>query len=91
MSMPGFNAPSSLSKLTQSYRAKTSGNVLATSSVRPQMFGSRFGGLGGGVSYPPSGCWLCIEQCGPCVSYPPSDGCSVCTTKCWPIPCGVNI
>lgn len=76
MNLPGFSAISSLSKPTQSYRARTLGPVLAISastispSMTPQAAIGRIGRLTLGVSYPP-----------------PSGGCQICDCTCYPFPC----
>jgi hypothetical protein len=93
--MPGFNAVSSLSRPTRSYRARASGSPSAISpSVIPQQAFRAIGGFGGfgGVGaldpLPPS-CsecrWTCtIVSCGP--------GCrrEECYDVCQSVPCGIG-
>jgi hypothetical protein len=73
MSVPGFTAASSLPKLTQCYRTRTSGTVLAMSaispSITPQAGIGRIARLTLGASYPP-----------------PDGGRQICVCTCYPVP-----
>jgi len=73
MSMPGFTAEASIFRKRESYRAQTSGPVLAmpavaiSPSMTPQVAMRR---IGLGINYPP-----------------PDGGCQICDCTCYPFPC----
>ena len=77
MNLPGFSAISSLSKPTQSYRARAFGIASAMSAstispfMRPQAAMGRVGSLTLGVRYPD----------------PRGDECQICDCTCYPFPC----
>jgi hypothetical protein len=91
--MPGFNAVSSLSRPTRSYRTRASGIPSAISrSVMPQQLGAigGVGGLGGvGIEPLPPTCSECEWTCTTVECKPPRKGCrrEECHDVCRSVPC----